>query len=115
MTTIYHKARVGNLDAVLQWASNEIDINLPDEHERTVLYYAAMCGHEDVVSELLKRGAKVGKNDAASALTNDIRLMLLNGDPAIRPKSKREIAWDQQIQENRGKPEQEGEHEYQLF
>lgn len=43
----YLAARVGDLVGIQQWAeANKANINDVDEHERSVLYYAGLCGKE---------------------------------------------------------------------
>lgn len=52
-------ARAGNLDKVLEWLKNSIDINTSNANGLNALHLASKEGHINVVNELIKRGANV--------------------------------------------------------
>eukprot|EP01114_Cavostelium_apophysatum_P022127 TRINITY_DN7906_c0_g1_i2.p1 TRINITY_DN7906_c0_g1~~TRINITY_DN7906_c0_g1_i2.p1 ORF type:complete len:631 (+),score=152.93 TRINITY_DN7906_c0_g1_i2:31-1893(+) len=72
-TDIYRACREGNLNRVIEcFYEEEANLFEPDESSRTPLYYAAMCGHEDIVDWLLARGCAPSRLDILSALTDSI-------------------------------------------
>ncbi|XP_064632554.1 ankyrin repeat and BTB/POZ domain-containing protein 1-like [Lineus longissimus] len=72
-------ARVQNLVE-----QKEVDLNVRDQWDSTPLYYACLCGHEELVKYLLEKGAKCepntfdGERCIYGALTDKIRNTLKN-------------------------------------
>lgn len=62
----------------------EIELNVRDKWDSTPLYYACLCGHEELVQYLLENGAKCeantfdGERCLYGALSNEIRSILRN-------------------------------------
>lgn len=62
----------------------EVELNVRDRWDSTPLYYACLCGHEDLVQYLLENGAKCeantfdGERCLYGALSNEIRSLLKN-------------------------------------
>ncbi|XP_038068781.1 ankyrin repeat and BTB/POZ domain-containing protein 1-like [Patiria miniata] len=62
--------------------TKEVEVNIRDEWDSTLLYYACLCGHKEVVSYLLDNGAQCeartfdGERCLYGALTDEIRDML---------------------------------------
>ncbi|KAK3102998.1 hypothetical protein FSP39_015652 [Pinctada imbricata] len=60
----------------------EVDLNLRDKWDSTPLYYACLCGHEELVAYMLKNGARCeantfdGERCLYGALNNEIRNLL---------------------------------------
>ena len=79
---LWHAARAGKLAEVN--AALRADPGLlmrTDEHDRTALYYAALCKHEDVVVSLLERGATDPDRAAYRCATNGrVRRILMEAN-----------------------------------
>ena len=57
--TFLRAARAGNLDQVLEFLHNGININTSNSNGLNALHLASKEGHNEVVRELIKRGADV--------------------------------------------------------
>jgi len=82
---LFQSCRRGDLDRVRYLVENkEIELNQRDKWDSTPLYYACLCGHEDLVLYLLESGAMCdantfdGERCVYGALTNQIRKILLD-------------------------------------
>lgn len=80
-------ARIGELEKVKHLVeTKEVDLNVRDKWDSTPLYYACLCGHEDVVQYLVDRGAKCeadtfdGERCLYAALTSSIKKILKNAN-----------------------------------
>uniref|UniRef100_A0A8D3D179 Ankyrin-2-like n=1 Tax=Scophthalmus maximus TaxID=52904 RepID=A0A8D3D179_SCOMX len=58
-TSFLRAARAGNIDKVLEFLKNGVDISTCNQNGLNALHLAAKEGHEDLVEELLERGAAV--------------------------------------------------------
>ena len=56
-SAIIEAAQRGDTEVVLSAIDNGLDVNQRDFFDRSLLYVACHCGHEDMVSALLKCGA----------------------------------------------------------
>lgn len=59
MASFLRAARSGNLDKVLEYLKGSFDINTCNANGLNALHLASKEGHVGVVTELLRRGAKV--------------------------------------------------------
>lgn len=81
-----YACRVGDTDNVDRLASTGVNLNSVDEFDNSPLFLASLCGHEEVVKLLLKRGAVCdrdryeGARCIYGALTDSIRDILLKYD-----------------------------------
>lgn len=55
--SIFYAAREGKREAVEWFLRHGTDINSLDEHNNTALYYAVLCGHQQIVELLFDQGA----------------------------------------------------------
>ncbi len=63
---VFAYAREGKLQLINAVASQPgFDVNAVDDDERTMLHWAVVAGHREVVSALLERGARVDTKDDA--------------------------------------------------
>lgn len=60
-------ARAGQLEQVLDFLKNGVDINTSNSNGLNALHLASKEGHNEVVRELIRRGATV---DAATRVRN---------------------------------------------
>ncbi|XP_056228875.1 ankyrin-2 isoform X4 [Seriola aureovittata] len=58
-TSFLRAARAGNIDKVLEFLKNGVDISTCNQNGLNALHLAAKEGHKDLVEELLERGAPV--------------------------------------------------------
>ncbi|XP_077462009.1 uncharacterized protein ank2a isoform X5 [Stigmatopora argus] len=58
-TSFLRAARAGNIDKVLEFLKNGVDISTCNQNGLNALHLAAKEGHQDLVDELLERGAHV--------------------------------------------------------
>ncbi|KAM9856983.1 uncharacterized protein ank2a [Aulostomus maculatus] len=58
-TSFLRAARAGNIDKVLEFLKNGVDISTSNQNGLNALHLAAKEGHQDLVEELLERGAPV--------------------------------------------------------
>ncbi|XP_035762295.1 ankyrin-2-like [Neolamprologus brichardi] len=58
-TSFLRAARAGNIDKVLEFLKNGVDINTCNQNGLNALHLAAKEGHKELVEELLQRGASV--------------------------------------------------------
>nr|XP_049577575.1 uncharacterized protein ank2a isoform X24 [Syngnathus scovelli] len=58
-TSFLRAARAGNIDKVLEFLKNGVDISTSNQNGLNALHLAAKEGHQDLVDELLERGAPV--------------------------------------------------------
>ncbi|XP_035856193.1 ankyrin-2 isoform X14 [Sander lucioperca] len=58
-TSFLRAARAGNIDKVLDFLKNGVDISTSNQNGLNALHLAAKEGHKDLVEELLERGAPV--------------------------------------------------------
>nr|XP_061791974.1 ankyrin-2-like [Nerophis lumbriciformis] len=58
-TSFLRAARAGNIDKVLEFLKNGVDISTCNQNGLNALHLAAKEGHQDLVDELLERGAPV--------------------------------------------------------
>ncbi|XP_061883256.1 ankyrin-2-like isoform X6 [Entelurus aequoreus] len=58
-TSFLRAARAGNIDKVLEFLKNGVDISTCNQNGLNALHLAAKEGHQDLVEELLDRGAPV--------------------------------------------------------
>nr|XP_043883793.1 ankyrin-2 isoform X4 [Solea senegalensis] len=58
-TSFLRAARAGNIDKVLEFLKNGVDISTCNQNGLNALHLAAKEGHQDLVEELLDRGAAV--------------------------------------------------------
>ncbi|XP_039654679.1 ankyrin-2 isoform X5 [Perca fluviatilis] len=58
-TSFLRAARAGNIDKVLDFLKNGVDIGTSNQNGLNALHLAAKEGHKDLVEELLERGAPV--------------------------------------------------------
>ncbi|XP_077576055.1 uncharacterized protein ank2a isoform X3 [Stigmatopora nigra] len=58
-TSFLRAARAGNIDKVLEFLKNGVDIGTCNQNGLNALHLAAKEGHQDLVDELLERGAHV--------------------------------------------------------
>ncbi|XP_058496163.1 ankyrin-2-like [Solea solea] len=58
-TSFLRAARAGNIDKVLEFLKNGVDISTCNQNGLNALHLAAKEGHQDLVEELLDRGADV--------------------------------------------------------
>ncbi|XP_051801922.1 ankyrin-2 [Acanthochromis polyacanthus] len=58
-TSFLRAARAGNIDKVLEFLKNGVDISTCNQNGLNALHLAAKEGHKDLVEELLQRGAPV--------------------------------------------------------
>uniref|UniRef100_A0AAQ6AJW0 Ankyrin 2a, neuronal n=1 Tax=Amphiprion ocellaris TaxID=80972 RepID=A0AAQ6AJW0_AMPOC len=58
-TSFLRAARAGNIDKVLEFLKNGVDISTCNQNGLNALHLAAKEGHKDLVEELLQRGASV--------------------------------------------------------
>uniref|UniRef100_UPI001EAE9740 ankyrin-3-like n=1 Tax=Oncorhynchus gorbuscha TaxID=8017 RepID=UPI001EAE9740 len=58
-TSFLRAARAGNLDKVLEFLKDGVDISTCNQNGLNALHLAAKEGHEDLVEELLERGSAV--------------------------------------------------------
>nr|XP_057901926.1 ankyrin-2-like isoform X4 [Doryrhamphus excisus] len=58
-TSFLRAARAGNIDKVLEFLKNGVDISTCNQNGLNALHLAAKEGHQDLVEELLERGAPV--------------------------------------------------------
>ncbi|XP_045903331.1 ankyrin-2-like isoform X2 [Micropterus dolomieu] len=58
-TSFLRAARAGNIDKVLDYLKNGVDISTCNQNGLNALHLAAKEGHKDLVEELLERGAPV--------------------------------------------------------
>ncbi|XP_067353412.1 ankyrin-2 isoform X3 [Channa argus] len=58
-TSFLRAARAGNIDKVLEFLKNGVDISTSNQNGLNALHLAAKEGHKDLVEELLERGAPV--------------------------------------------------------
>ncbi|XP_047432114.1 ankyrin-2 [Mugil cephalus] len=58
-TSFLRAARAGNIDKVLEFLKNGVDIGTCNQNGLNALHLAAKEGHKDLVEELLQRGAPV--------------------------------------------------------
>ncbi|SCU94618.1 LAME_0F08218g1_1 [Lachancea meyersii CBS 8951] len=78
--------RIGDVENVDRLISKGVNLNDIDEFNNSPLFLASLCGHEDLVNLLLKRGAicdrdrHEGARCVYGALTDSIRNILLNYD-----------------------------------
>lgn len=81
-----YACRIGDTDNVDRLASTGVNLNSVDEFDNSPLFLASLCGHEEVVKLLLKRGAVCdrdryeGARCVYGALTDSIRDILLKYD-----------------------------------
>lgn len=81
-----YACRIGDTDNVDRLASSGVNLNSVDEFDNSPLFLASLCGHEEVVNLLLKRGAVCdrdryeGARCIYGALTDSIRDILLKYD-----------------------------------
>ena len=88
---IYEACRAGDLQNIIECLSNDpLILDTPDAFNATPIYYAALCGHEEVVRFLLDKGAKCdsslyeGERALYGALTDNIRYLLHEAQAAER-------------------------------
>jgi len=81
---LFQSCRRGDLDRVRYLVEHkEIELNQRDKWDSTPLYYACLCGHQELVVYLLERGSICdaatfdGERCVYGALTNQIRKLLL--------------------------------------
>lgn len=81
-----YACRIGDTDNVDRLISTGVNLNDVDQFDNSPLFLASLCGHEDVVKLLLKRGAVCdrdryeGARCIYGALTDSIRDVLLRYD-----------------------------------
>lgn len=81
-----YACRIGDKDNVDRLASTGVNLNDVDQFDNSPLFLASLCGHEEVVKLLLKRGAVCdrdryeGARCIYGALTDSIRDILLRHD-----------------------------------
>ncbi|XP_035676071.1 ankyrin repeat and BTB/POZ domain-containing protein 1-like [Branchiostoma floridae] len=82
---LFLACRKGDLSRVKHLVEQkEVDLNVRDRWDSTPLYYACLCGHEDLVEYLLDKGARCeantfdGERCLYGALNDRIRNMLKN-------------------------------------
>ena len=64
MGALHRAAASGNFDAVKALLAHKVaDVNARDSHGATPIHYAAACGNEALINELVKSGAQVGLID----------------------------------------------------
>eukprot|EP00794_Sanderia_malayensis_P006096 gene6096-6800_t len=80
---IFQAAKLGDLEKLRNLCEEQIiDFNIRDEWDSTPLYYACLCGHEDMVEFMLKNGARCkantfdGERCLYAALTQQIKQTL---------------------------------------
>ncbi|XP_022081189.1 ankyrin repeat and BTB/POZ domain-containing protein 1-like [Acanthaster planci] len=76
--------------------TKEVEVNIRDKWDSTLLYYACLCGHKEVVSYLLENGAQCeaktfdGERCLYGALTDEIRDMLKSRKVVKTGKARRD-------------------------
>ncbi|KAK2553955.1 Ankyrin repeat and BTB/POZ domain-containing protein 1 [Acropora cervicornis] len=92
---LFCSCRGGDIDNVRNLVENgEAELNLRDQWDSTPLYYACLCGHEDLVKYLLNNGARCAPNTfdgercLYAALTDRIK-NILRSYKAITPECMR--------------------------
>ncbi|XP_031572856.1 ankyrin repeat and BTB/POZ domain-containing protein 1-like, partial [Actinia tenebrosa] len=92
---LFYSCRTGDLESLRNLVEEtEVELNVRDQWDSTPLYYACLCGHENLVEFLLAKGARCephtfdGERCIYAALTNRIR-KLLKEYKAITPDCMR--------------------------
>ncbi|XP_068714440.1 ankyrin repeat and BTB/POZ domain-containing protein 1-like isoform X1 [Montipora foliosa] len=92
---LFQSCRRGDIDHVRNLLENgEAELNLRDRWDSTPLYYACLCGHEELVKYLLQNGARCAPNTfdgercLYAALTDKIK-NILRSYKAITPECMR--------------------------
>lgn len=82
---MFQSCRRGDLEQVIYLTEHkEVDLNIRDNWDSTLLYYACLCGHLELVKYLLTKGAICDSNTfdgercVYGALTDSIRKLLLD-------------------------------------
>ncbi|XP_060078482.1 ankyrin repeat and BTB/POZ domain-containing protein 1-like [Ylistrum balloti] len=80
---LFHACRTGDITKVQYlFEQKEVELNLTDKWDSSPLYYACLCGHEELVNYLLENGARCeantfeGERCLYGALTDKIRNLL---------------------------------------
>ncbi|CAB3983212.1 ankyrin repeat and BTB POZ domain-containing 1 [Paramuricea clavata] len=83
VTELFRCCRTGDIEKLRYLIDvKDIEVNVRDNWDSTPLYYACLCGHEDMVELLLKNGSRCeahtfdGERCLYGALTDDIRRIL---------------------------------------
>lgn len=88
--SIFTVAENGNVNGVIRFLDEGLDINAKDGNGRTVLHYACTSQKPEMVKVLLARGADINSpsNNGMSVLTIMITLIMLGGEENIQNKKE---------------------------
>lgn len=79
-TLLHWAADGGNADLVAALVDNiGCDLNARDNEGQTPLHYAAICGHQFLVGEMLRRGADGEARDASGMRARDVAPEMFHG------------------------------------